>query len=261
MHPQGEQVGCQREQGGGYLGVLERRYGAVAHGGDAGHAHYESEGDGDGGGAPQAAVQRPRAFHRIDPLPHTGMKGVGSDDADNQHDGKEVAVGAGQGKGAGRRGVRPDAAPGNYNRRHDDQQQQGGHQYPELDAVGIDGHPQAAIGGVGNYHQAHRHRRGPRGSAGEDAHRRRDGGHLRRDEYADDEYDDHENGHERRHAEAVPDIFGNGMAVGHHLADAGADEHKHHRNAGHAQGVADQGHDAEVGAGFAGAQQHPSAEH
>ena len=59
----------------------------------------------------------------------------------------------------------------------------------------------------------------------------------------------------------MADVFRNRMAIGHQLADTGTDEHKHDRYARHAQGVADQGDDAEVSPGFAGAEEHPGAEH
>ena len=88
-----------------------------------------------------------------------------------------------------------------------------------------------------------------------------DGRHFGGDEYAHNEDDDDCYEDEGYSTEPMPDVFGDGVAVGHQLAESGPDEHVQHRNSCYAQSVACQGDDAEVGARLAGAEQHPSAEH
>ena len=81
------------------------------------------------------------------------------------------------------------------------------------------------------------------------------------DEDSDDENDNDKDGREGDQAEPMSDVLGYRVTVGHQLADPGSHEHEHDRYARHAQGVTDQGDDAEVGAGLSRAQEHPGAEH
>ena len=189
------------------------------------------------------------------------MEGVGGDDADDQNDGEEVAVGAGNGERPGLAGRLPGAGAAHQHGGNHQQQQQHRYQNPELDAVGVDGNPQAPVGRVGDHHQPHGHGGRPLGRAGEHAHGVGDGYHFGGDEYADDENDGHRNGDKGNRAETVLDVLGDRVAVGHQLADARADEHEHDGNAGHAQRITHQRDDAEVGARLARAHQDPGAEH